>query len=114
MSEALHSASPLAYVAEEKMLLAALESNKGVRIYYRNLPPFHANKRCTALAQKLNAVRKRDRKNSLTLYPEDDPRRGRSNYDALEIRVIRDEVAPYVEVLSDSARLAEVTIEDIL
>ena len=69
-----------AYADVEAHFERALASPRGIAITVAS--PGTA----TQLAQKFNAFRERLRKQSRKVYPPEDPRYGRSTYDALQVR----------------------------
>lgn len=76
----------------------AFEAERGIRI------PCVSKAECNALRMRLNRFRVALRKESLKIYPESHPMRGRTVFDALIVRIEDDR---FVRIEKEPTRLVE-------
>lgn len=98
------------YPVEEEVLNRALESPTGIKVRYKDLTK-DFSKWGIATRHRLNQCREADRQRNQTIYPEADPRWGKSPFDALSISIDRDQRC--IVITHRMTDLDELEIEEI-
>lgn len=91
------------YEVEAEVMNRALASEHGVKV------EFPDQAKATNFVQRANALRSRQRKLSISMFEEGDPRRGTCDYDT--VRILRR--GNFVILYSTAAYLATMTITEL-
>lgn len=98
------------YPVEEELLQRAIESPQGIRVRFKDLTK-DFSKWSISTRHRLNQCREADRQRNQTIYPESDPRWGKSPFDALMISV--DATSRCITITPRMQDLEELDIEEI-
>lgn len=101
-----------AYAAEEEILLRALESPRGLIL--RPKQGEQATKNwATYNRHRLNQCREADRQRSQGVWPEGDPRHGKSAFEGLVMTTGEDDRGWFVKIMTKQATLDDFIIEEV-